>query len=550
MANSIITYTGNGVNTQFALNFTLGILDREHVKCRVGSEVDGLGDPVYRTLEWVTDGLVNVQGTVPANGQAVVFTRTVPKDELVHDYENGAAIEESNLDDSNKQSLMAIHEFLDGRLEGGFAQDLTMNGFKITDLGDGTDPEDAVNLAQLEDMTGNAPAYAAAAAASAAAALVSENNAETAETLAQAWATNPEDDDVAGYAGEYSALHWAAKAAASAALLPLNNYVATTAPSVNNDSTEGYSKGSTWIHTTAVPNPEAYICVDASVGAALWQVTTLTATDLGSAAFQSSTAFATAAQGAKADLAISAANTLGRVLYGCVMSNGTDTVDDINISAGSCVSDDGTTVMNLAAITKQLDAAWAVGTNQGGRDTGSIANNTWHVWVINRPDTNVTDVLFSLSATAPTLPTNYTKKKRIGSIIRASGSIRQFVQTGNKFRFKGLVNDVAASAQGSGSRDTRTLSVPVGIVVEAEVSLQYTCPGSSDYGVLVTDLVNDADTAVSLTNATMYIGGNGVYRQGSTILCSTDTSAQIGIRSSVSGGTVNVSTRGWTDWGI
>jgi len=311
MANSIITYTGNGVNTQFALNFTLGILDREHVKCRVGSEVDGLGDPVYRTLEWVTDGLVNVQGTVPANGQAVVFTRTVPKDELVHDYENGAAIEESNLDDSNKQSLMAIHEFLDGRLEGGFAQDLTMNGFKITDLGDGTDPEDAVNLAQLEDMTGNAPAYAAAAAASAAAALVSENNAETAETnaetaatLAQAWATNPEDDDVAGYAGEYSALHWAAKAAkaaASAALLPLNNYVATTAPTTGDDSGDGYSVGSRWVDTVTT---EVYVCISAALGAAVWEQTTLTIDDLGSAATAETADFATAAQGALAGTAL------------------------------------------------------------------------------------------------------------------------------------------------------------------------------------------------------------------------------------------------------
>jgi hypothetical protein len=34
--------------------------------------------------------------------------------------------------------------------------------------------------------------------------------------LAQEWATNPEDDAVTGYPGEYSALHWAAKAAAAA----------------------------------------------------------------------------------------------------------------------------------------------------------------------------------------------------------------------------------------------------------------------------------------------------------------------------------------------
>lgn len=181
MANSIITVLGDGVTTQYPLNFTLGILSRDYVTCRVGSEVDGLGAPVYRTLEWVTDGLVNIQGAVPGNNVPIVFKRTVPKDELQHDYSDGVPITEENLDESNLQTMMAIHEFLDGRLEGGFVQDLNMNGFKITNLGEGTDPDDAVTRSQLEDFTGNAPAYAAAAAASAAAALVSENAAEAAE---------------------------------------------------------------------------------------------------------------------------------------------------------------------------------------------------------------------------------------------------------------------------------------------------------------------------------------------------------------------------------
>ena len=39
-----------------------------------------------------------------------------------------------------------------------------------------------------------------------------KDDAEAAAVLAQAWAVNPEDDDVDGYPGEYSALHHAAKA--------------------------------------------------------------------------------------------------------------------------------------------------------------------------------------------------------------------------------------------------------------------------------------------------------------------------------------------------
>lgn len=151
MANSIITYTGNGVTTQYALNFTLGILKREYVQCRVGSEVDGLGDPVYRTLEWVTDGLVNIEGAVPGNGVPIVFSRTVPKDELIHDYSDGVPIIEKNLDESNKQTLMAIHEFLDGRLGSGLVTDLNMNDFLITNLGDGFADTDAANMGQLND---------------------------------------------------------------------------------------------------------------------------------------------------------------------------------------------------------------------------------------------------------------------------------------------------------------------------------------------------------------------------------------------------------------
>ena len=46
----------------------------------------------------------------------------------------------------------------------------------------------------------------------------------------------------------------------------------------------------------------------------------------------------------------------------------------------------------------------------------AIANTDYYVYLIKRVDTDVVDAIFSASATAPTLPTNYTLFRRIGSI--------------------------------------------------------------------------------------------------------------------------------------
>lgn len=45
------------------------------------------------------------------------------------------------------------------------------------------------------------------------------------------------------------------------------NATASSAPSISNDSTQGYSTGSVWLDTT---NKKAYVCVDAATGAASW----------------------------------------------------------------------------------------------------------------------------------------------------------------------------------------------------------------------------------------------------------------------------------------
>lgn len=101
-----------------------------------------------------------------------------------------------------------------------------------------------------------------------------------------------------------------------------------------------------------------------------------------------------------------------------------DTSNDVNAEAGSARDGDDTENMVLASeITKQIDAAWTVGDDQGGLDTGTVANgNRYYIWLIKRTDTDVVDVLFSLSATSPTMPSNYTKKRLLGYLDRESAA--------------------------------------------------------------------------------------------------------------------------------
>lgn len=167
MAFSIIQTTATGSTNAFPINFTLGFNNRNEVTCQVNDEVDGLGDPVYRSLDWVNDGLVNVlPATLIPAATKVVFKRTVSKTALAHDYANGEAIDEINLDESNKQNLMAIHELFDGRFTSPFQQDLDMGTHKITNLVAGSAGTDAVNKTQLDAVSAVANASASAAAAS------------------------------------------------------------------------------------------------------------------------------------------------------------------------------------------------------------------------------------------------------------------------------------------------------------------------------------------------------------------------------------------------
>lgn len=104
-------------------------------------------------------------------------------------------------------------------------------------------------------------------------------------------------------------------------------------------------------------------------------------------------------------------------------NNGTDSANDVDIAAGSAGSDGATPVLITlsAAMTKRFDAAWAVGSGNGGLDTGVIGNGKYYIYLIQRSDTGVVDVLCSLSSTSPTLPSSYDRKAVIGAFTRSAG---------------------------------------------------------------------------------------------------------------------------------
>jgi hypothetical protein len=214
----------------------------------------------------------------------------------------------------------------------------------------------------------------------------------------------------------------------------------------------------------------------------------------------------------------------------------------LSIAAGQATDSTHTYVMALSAIAKTT-SAWQVGTGQGGLDTGSIAAGTWyHFYMIQRTDTGVVDVVFSTSASSPTMPTDYTLYRRIGA-AKTDGSNQwiALTQNGDYFRWSTVVRDVNATNPGS-SAVTRTLTVPTGVKVEARGTVLLS---SADY-VLISDLAAN-DEAVS-SNVCTY--ANGASSPGAGYFsCMTNTSAQVRSRLNTgAGGTVlNIITEGWID---
>lgn len=104
-------------------------------------------------------------------------------------------------------------------------------------------------------------------------------------------------------------------------------------------------------------------------------------------------------------------------------TNAGDTTNDVDFAAGVAASDTSPYyLMQFSALTKRLDATFTAGNNGGMLDTGVVGNGNYYLFGIGRSDTGASDYLGSLSATAPTMPANYDRKRLLGFVVRASAA--------------------------------------------------------------------------------------------------------------------------------
>lgn len=236
-------------------------------------------------------------------------------------------------------------------------------------------------------------------------------------------------------------------------------------------------------------------------------------------------------------------------LSGLVISNnGSDPTNDIDIAAGA--ARDSTNAQNIilaSALTKRLDAAWAVGTNQGMLDTGVVGNGTYFLWIIKRSDTGVVDVLASLSSSAPTMPANYDYKRKLrGVIIRSGGAILGFSQVGDSFWWNDPILDVNTTIGASSvSYTMRAAPLSIAIVTgfatkSAATPIVYIRP------LTATDSA-PSDSAAPLTTIGHPGVAGGIGRQQFQV--PVDSSSQFAARADQAGVTIILSCVGYIDKG-
>lgn len=231
-------------------------------------------------------------------------------------------------------------------------------------------------------------------------------------------------------------------------------------------------------------------------------------------------------------------------LSGLALSNGSDASHDIDIAVGECRdSTDASNIELSAVLTKQIDAAWAVGDDAGGLDTGTVANSTtYHVHVIKRSDTGVVDALFSTSASSPTMPTNYDLRRRIGSVITdGSANILGFIQDGDNFWLTDYVTDHDVSDQAA-TQTLRALTIPSGLNVMARFTMTVSA-GSARHVLALDPAATDQTPSEDLHD----LKTNGAEWESVQMLVRSNTSAQVGFRADFGSTFMIIITKGWVD---
>ncbi len=216
------------------------------------------------------------------------------------------------------------------------------------------------------------------------------------------------------------------------------------------------------------------------------------------------------------------------------------------IAAGAAVDSTSASLMRLTSAWTKTTASWVAGTGNGGIDTGSVATSTWyHVFLISTAS-GVVDVLFSLSATAPTMPSSYTLKRRIGA-MKTDGSSHwtAFSQDGNEFLWLVAVNNYSATPGGTAST-AYTITVPTGVKVIGLIR-GYLSSGTTAASVIIQSPDETGAISGAITGNVTAVAFGATNQTGFQVNARTDTGAHINASVSTTDASLVLTTYGWID---
>lgn len=230
------------------------------------------------------------------------------------------------------------------------------------------------------------------------------------------------------------------------------------------------------------------------------------------------------------------------------ISNGADTDHDLNFSAGNAQADDGSIVFSVEALTKRIDASWVAGTDQGGLDTGTVANDTpYYCYAIYNPTTLISDILFTATKGSPTMPSGYIEKYYIGSChTNGSANIRNgtwvFGNNGYNFEYKDGILEF--QKQLTTSYVNENVSIPNGCFGRFQVFMTSTTspPGFIQMFVKSTSM-NSVTLSTGASANLNFTGGSEIVRY-----C---PSGQVSVKVDVigsSGHTASLESIGWQEY--
>ena len=227
-------------------------------------------------------------------------------------------------------------------------------------------------------------------------------------------------------------------------------------------------------------------------------------------------------------------------------NNSTDPNHDIDIAVGSIQDSLGTTRIDIAtAITKQIDATWTAGTDNGGLAGGlTLSASTWyHIFAVVVGGSS--DVMFDTSVACANGVANnaVTQYAYINSVLTdGSADIIAFINNKNKMWLDVPVNNENQSNPGATATDV-TLTTPLGIITLAEISA-IAVQGASGMGNII--IRDKAQTATTPTATLADIGASTSQTDSINKQLLTDTSSAIEYQCSTgTDGTMIITTLGW-----